>query len=172
VSQGQQFVALVAHVVTSLEALPRAERPVCWFLAGAGVLDIGDSSRMGVDLPYIRETYWPHRENYDRLRTSSLDWRLLCPGPMVEGEPVGADRLRVAVDRLPVSIPAAVRQLPDGQLAAFFISRVPEMIIPYADAAAFMLAHREPEGKLSRHRVGLALPAGMRGEKKRWAASS
>ena len=109
VSEGQRFVALVDHVVTSVETLPASERPVCWFLGGAALLDIGDTGRRGVDLPLIRKTYWPHAENFLRLQSSSLDWRLLCPGPMVEEPPVGLPRLRVSVDRLPVEIPVAAR---------------------------------------------------------------
>ena len=96
VSDGQRFVALVDHIVTSVETLPASERPLCWFLAGAALLDIGDSGRRGVDLPPIGKTYWPHAENFARLRSSSLDWRLLCPGPMVEEPPVGLARLRVS----------------------------------------------------------------------------
>jgi putative NADH-flavin reductase len=172
VSEGQRFVTLVDHIVTSIETLPETERPVCWFLAGAGVLDIGDSGRMGVDLPFIKENYWPHRENYNRLQSSSLDWRLLYPGPMVEETPVGIDRLRTAIDRLPVSIPTVTKWLPDSLLAAFFASRVPEMIIPYVDAAAFMLNNLQPTNAMSRHRVGLALPLGMRGKKESWSARS
>jgi hypothetical protein len=164
-------VALVDHLVTSLETLPESERPVSWFLAGAGVLEIGGSHRMGVDLAVIEKTYWPHRANYDRLRSSSLDWRLLCPGPMVEGPPLGIDRLRISVDRLPIAVPALVERLPESLLAAFFASRVPEMIIPYADAAAFMVGDLRPASANSRHRVGLALPSGMRGEKRASAGS-
>ena len=97
VSDGQQFVALVDHLVTSVETLPASARPRCWFLAGAALLDIGDTGRRGVDLPPIRTTYWPHAENFARLQSSSLDWRLLCPGPMVEEPPVGLARLRVSM---------------------------------------------------------------------------
>ena len=172
VSEGQRFVALVDHIVTSIETLPETEQPVCWFLAGAGVLDIGDSQRMGVDLPFIKKTYWPHKENYNRLRSSSLDWRLLCPGPMVEETSVGIDKLRVVWDRLPVNLPAVTKWLPNLLLVPFFASRVPEMIIPYADAAAFMLNNPQPTNAMSRHRVGLALPLGMRGKKERWSARS
>ncbi len=35
----------------------------------------------------------------------------------------------------------------------------------YADAATLMLASLTPGGEMSRHRVGLALPVGIRGEK-------
>ena len=170
VSDGQRFVALVDHVVTSVETLPASERPVCWFLAGAALLDIGDSGRRGVDLPPIAETYWPHAENFARLQSSSLDWRLLCPGPMVEEPPVGLARLRVSVDRLPVEIPGEATRLPDPLLVPLFTERVPEMIVPYADAAALMLHHLQPGSAMSRHRIGLALPVGMRGEKARWSA--
>ena len=170
VSDGQRFVALVDHVVTSVETLPASERPVCWFLAGAALLDIGDTGRRGVDLPPIRKTYWPHAENFARLQSSSLDWRLLCPGPMVEEPPVGLARLRVSSDRLPVEIPGAAERLPDPLLVPLFAQRVPEMIVPYADAAALMLNHLQPVSDMSRHRIGLALPIGMRGEKARWSA--
>ena len=170
VSEGQRFVALIDHVVTSVETLTASERPVCWFLGGAALLDIGDTGRRGVDLPPIRKTYWPHAENFLRLQSSSLDWRLLCSGPMVEEPPVGLPRLRMSVDRLPVEIPVAARWLPDLLLVPLFARRVPEMIVPYADAAALILNHLQPVSAMSRHRIGLALPIGMRGKKARWSA--
>jgi putative NADH-flavin reductase len=170
VSDGDKFVALVAHIVGGLETIKPANRPLAWFIAGAGLLDIGDTPRRGLDLPMIKKTYWPHGENFKRLEETTLDYRLLCPGPMVEGAPVGLERLRVSVDRLPVQTPAAVRWLPDWLLVPIFAARVPEMIIPYADAAALMLKNLEPGGAMSRHRVGLALPVGMKGKKDRWTA--
>lgn len=170
VSDVDRFVTLVAHIVGSLEAIEPANRPVAWFMAGAGLLDIGDTRRRGLDLPLIKKTYWPHSENFKRLEESTLDYRLLCPGPMVEGAPVGLERLRVTIDQLPVKIPAAVMWLPDWLLVPIFASRVPEMIISYADSAALMLNNLEPGNGMSRHRVGLALPVGMKGKKERWAA--
>jgi hypothetical protein len=44
------------------------------------------------------------------------------------------------------------------------------MIVPYADAAAVMLSNLDRNSALARHRVGLALPAGMRGRKPEWTA--
>ena len=84
VADGQSFANLVDRLVTSVESLPAAAQPVCWFLAGAALLDIDASGRRGVDLPTVKSTYWPHRINLERLGRSELDWRLLCPGPMVE----------------------------------------------------------------------------------------
>lgn len=170
VSDGATFVALVAHIVGSLETIDAAKRPLAWFIAGAGLLDIGDTPRRGLDLPLINKTYWPHGENFKRLEESTLDYRLLCPGPMVEGAPVGLEKLRVSVERLAVETPAAVKWLPKCLLVPIFVRCVPEMIIPYADAAALMLKNLEPAGAMSRHRVGLALPIGMKGKKNRWAA--
>ena len=170
VSEGDGFVALVAHIVSGLERIEPANRPVAWFMAGAGLLDIGDTRRRALELPLIKKTYWPHGENFKRLEASTLDFRLLCPGPMVEGAPVGLERLRVTMDRLPVQTPAAVKWLPDSLLVPIFASRVPEMIVPYADAAALMLHNLEPGSAMSRHRVGLALPVGMKGKKDRWTA--
>jgi hypothetical protein len=89
---------------------------------------------------------------------------------MVEGPPVGFDRLRVAIDRLPVETPEAAEDAPGTLLVPLFAERLPEMIVPYADAAALMLGQLEPVGAMSRHRIGLALPIGMRGEKPTWSA--
>lgn len=170
VAEGQVFVDLVDRLVTGLQALPVGDRPVCWFMAGAGLLDIDGRGRRGVDLPRISSTYWPHRVNFERIRSAELDWRVLCPGPMVEQQPLGVARLRTSLDRLPVEVPAFARALPGAFLLPVFGYLVPEMIISYADAASLMLANLTPGGSMSRHRVGLALPLGMRGKKDRWVA--
>ena len=69
-----------------------------------------------------------------------------------------------------MEVPSSIRFLPGALALPLFVQRVPEMIISYADAAAVILTHLTPSGEMSRHRVGLALPVGMRGEKKEWEA--
>jgi putative NADH-flavin reductase len=170
VTEGQTFVDLVDRLVTAVESLPTAAQPICWFLAGAAILDIGPSGRKGVDLPRVKSTYWPHRVNFERISRSGLEWRLLCPGPMVEEPALGLNRLRIGVDALPVEVPAFAHALPGPLLLPIFASWIPQMIVPYADAAALMLAHLNRDDTFARHRVGLALPPGMRGKKSEWAA--
>jgi uncharacterized protein len=170
VTEGQTFVDLVDRLVAAVELLPHSEQPVCWFLAGAAILDIGPSGRKGVDLPGVESTYWPHRVNFERISRTDLDWRLLCPGPMVEESALGVQKLRIALDVLPAEVPASARALPSPQLLAAFMSLIPEMIVPYEDAAAVMLAHLDRDDPFARHRVGLALPPGMKGKKSEWAA--
>ncbi|MEZ4514844.1 MAG: NAD(P)H-binding protein [Chloroflexota bacterium] len=165
VSDGDMFVALIDHIVTSVEGIPPSLRPRAWFLAGAGLLDIADTGYQGLDLALLKKTYWPHAVNFKRLNNSSLDWCLLCPGPMVEGAAIGLDKLRVSLDRLPVQMPAWGKWLPPAFLMPFFAYRVAEMIVPYADAAALMVNNLVPNSPMVRHRVGLALPPGMRGKK-------
>ena len=134
------------------------------------MLDIDASGRRGVELPKVRSTYWPHRANFERLERSSLDWRLLCPGPMVDQPPLGLARLRIALDCLPVEVPALARALPRPLVLPVFASLIPQMIVPFADAAALMLANLDRGSAIARHRVGLALPVGMRGRKPEWTA--
>jgi putative NADH-flavin reductase len=165
VSDGESFVGLIDRLVTCVDLLPVAEQPVCWLLAGAAILDIDSFGRRAVDLPEVNSTYWPHRANFERLSRSRLDWRLLCPGPMVDESALGLERLRISLDALPVEIPAAARALPDSSLFPVFASLIPQMIVPYADAAALMLANLDRGNAMSRHRVGLALPVGMVGRK-------
>ena len=167
VAEGQGFVDLVDTLVGVVESLPAASRPACWFLAGAALLDVDPSGRRGVDLPRVRATYWPHPANLERLARSSLDWRLLCPGPMVEGPPLGLDRLRVSLDILPVQVASFAGALPAALLLPIFARLIPQMIVPYADAAALMLARLDRVDGATRRRVGLALPLGMRGSKDR-----
>jgi len=170
VTEGQRFVDLVARVVAGLESLEEGNRPVFWFLAGAALLDLDDRGRRAVGFPRVAATYWPHLANFERIRQTGLDWRVLCPGPMVDQPALGLGRMRISLDRLPVRIPRSARFLPGTLVLPFFAHRIPEMIIPYADAAAVMLANLTPASEMSRHRVGLALPSGMRGTKARWAA--
>ncbi len=169
VTEGQTFVDLMDHLVTAIESLPTAMRPVCWFLAGAALLDIVPG-RKGVDLPKVKSIYWPHRVNFERLSRSRLDWRLLCPGPMVEEPALLLSRLRIALDRLPVQVPTLARGLRGPLLLPVFAYLVPQMIVPYTDAAALMLANIDSPNTMSRHRIGIALPKGMRGRKDQWAA--
>ena len=170
VTEGEAFVSLVDSVVSALELLEPNQRPVCWFLAGAAMLPLDATGRVGVDLPRIRDTYWPHRRNYERLQRSALDWRLLCPGPMVEQPAVGMSRLRVTIDALPAPLPAVARSLPAPLVLPLFAMKIPEMIIPYADAASVILANVTPGDSMSGRRVGVALPVGMKGKKSQWAA--
>jgi hypothetical protein len=170
VTEGEAFVRLVDTVVTALESLRDEERPVFWCLAGAALLPLDASGRLGVDLPKVRDTYWPHRRNLERLQRSELDWRLLCPGPMVEQPAIGLPLLRISVDCLPAPLPAFARSLPAPLVLPLFAMKIPEMIIPYADAASVILANVKRGDSMSRHRVGVALPVGMKGKKDVWAA--
>lgn len=171
VTEGDAFVTLFDKAVSAIEALPASRRPVSWFLAGAALLPLDSRGRLGVDLPKVRDTYGPHRRNFARLQASPIDWRLLCPGPMVEQPALGLGRLRVAIDRLPAPLPAIAASLPGPLLLPLFALAIPTMIVPYADAAAVMLARLGRDDSSSRCRVGVALPEGMRGRKDQWAAA-
>lgn len=171
VTQGHTFVQLFDKAVSAVEMTPPERRPVSWFLAGAALLPLDARGRLGVELPKVRDTYWPHKRNYERLQRSPIDWRLLCPGPMVEKPALGKDRLRVSIESLPAPLPAIASSLPSPLLLPLFAMRIPQMIVPYADAASVILSHAGKEDRTSRCRVGIALPVGMKGRKDRWAAS-
>ncbi|MDO9319811.1 MAG: NAD(P)H-binding protein [Gammaproteobacteria bacterium] len=171
VTEGEAFVRMFDKAVSALETLQPDRRPVCWFLAGAALLSLDSSGRRGVDLPKVRDTYWPHRKNFERLQRSDIDWRLLCPGPMVEQPALGLQRLRISIDSLPAPLPAIARSLPAPLVLPLFAMNIPQMIIPYADAASVILANVKPDDSTSRHRIGVALPVGMKGKKDQWAAS-
>jgi uncharacterized protein len=84
---------------------------------------------------------------------------------MVDEPAIGLNRLRISIDTLPVHVPAVTGVLPGPLLLPIFAWLIPQMIVPYADAAAAMLANLDRGNDMSGHRVGLALPVGMRGRK-------
>jgi hypothetical protein len=89
---------------------------------------------------------------------------------MVEQQALGVNNLRISLDRVPVQVPALARALPGVLLLPVFASLIPQMIVPYADAAALMLANLDRGNAMAGHRVGLALPLGMQGRKLQWSA--
>ena len=161
VTDGERFEQLFARVVEAA-GQTAAPQPVLWMLAGAALLELGETGRLGVDLPVVGTRYSAHRRNWHRLQATRLDWRLLCPGPMVEHPAFGLERMQVLIERLPLGLPGWARHLPAPALLPAFAGRVPTITVPYADAAALLLAHLAPGGAMSRRRVGLALPPGRR----------
>jgi uncharacterized protein len=156
VAEPDAFVTIAVRLVTGVDSLPVEEQPVCWFLAGAAILDLDASGRRAVELPPVKATYWPHQANLERLSRSGVDWRLLCPGPMVDQPALGLQRLRVSLDVLPVEVPATARALSGPELLPVFASLIPEMIVPYPDAASVILRNLDRGNAMSRRRVGLA----------------
>ncbi len=162
VTEGDRFTRLVQNVIQlTLNSLGAGGR--FWQFGGAAVLDIPGTNIMAVDLPMVPKVYQAHRTNLHALRTSSLDWSMLCPGPMIEapnGEPTKG--LRLSVDQWPVQRPSYTHLLPKVALAFAFKQKVPELTISYEDAAEVILSNLDRNGSFSRSRVGVALPVGLR----------
>ena len=121
--------------------------------------------------------YVAHQVNHARLTRSELDWTLLCPGFLVDaagcdkstGCEAGDDPLRLSVDTLPTYPPEAAfkpwqlkRPLKYPFVLLPFRLRRDEWTVPYESVAAVLVNNLEAGGSLSRARVGLANPAGVR----------
>ena len=162
VTEGDLFTRLVQTVIQqTMNSLGAGGR--FWQFGGAAVLDIPGTNLKGVDLPMVPKIYEAHRTNLDALTKSSLDWSMLCPGPMIEaanGDPTKG--LRLSVDQWPVQPPGYMRLLPKPALAFAFKQAVPELTISYEDAADVILSNLDRNGRFPRKRVGVALPAGLR----------
>ena len=91
--------------------------------------------RLGIDLAGMPAMYQTHRANHETLRASSLDWSMLCPGPMVDSaDRPAVDTLRISTEILPFEVD--VSDVPDdARLFALLRERLPETTIPYATAA-------------------------------------
>jgi hypothetical protein len=76
------------------------------------------------------------------------------------GKPTG--NLRLSVDEWPMKPPAYTYVLPRLAMAFALKQRMPEMTIAYEDAAEVIGNNLSKSGLFSCHRVGVALPPGMR----------
>ena len=165
VLDGSAFTQLVQTVVDSTTT-SLGEGGRLWQFGGAAVLDVPGTRIMGVDLPMVPKVYEAHRTNLNALRSSPLDWSMLCPGPMIASPNQKPTRgLRVSVDQWPVARPVYTYVLPRLALAVAFKQRVPELTISYEDAAEVILDNLSKNGPFHHRRVGIALPAGLRNYK-------
>jgi putative NADH-flavin reductase len=161
VTEGDRFTRLVQNVIQqTLDRLGTGGR--LWQFGGAAVLDVPGTDIMAVDLPMVPKAYEAHRANLHALKTSSLDWSMLSPGPMIEapkGEPTKG--LRLSVGHWPVERPGYTYLLPKVALAFAFKQKVPELTISYEDAADVILSNLDRNGRCSRRSAGVALPVGL-----------
>jgi putative NADH-flavin reductase len=164
---GAAFVEMGRTVIQSAEhALGPGGR--LWFLGSLSVMRIPNTNRLGVELPGMPEMYQTHRANHETLRASSLDWSMLCPGPLLDtADRPALDTLRISTEVLPFEID--VSDAPDdARLFSRLRDRLPETAISYATAADVVMSHLEKNGPFSRQRVGIALPVGRTAEKQGW----
>lgn len=94
-------------------------------VAAAGVLDLpGGGLRLDAEgfPPFLRDVAEQHRAVYETLTESSLQWTLVCPPNMPDGDATG--QARVEADRLP----DGGTQVTIGDVAAFVLRTVADDI--------------------------------------------
>ena len=94
-------------------------------LGGAGVLEIGDGSgRLRSERPNFPETFRlvsaEHRGAWLALRSSGLEWTLVCPPDIPDGDATGSYRVTADV------FPENGKALTTGDLAAFMLRELVE----------------------------------------------
>ncbi|MEX3008551.1 NAD(P)-dependent oxidoreductase [Hoeflea sp. TYP-13] len=158
VADGQAFVELVDRIVTQTQAV-LGDGGRLWLFGGAAALDVPGTKVMGADLSMVPPLYQSHKMNFDRVMESSLDFSMLCPGPMV-ALPDGKARtdLRVSIDEWPFERPWYTFGMPEAALSLALMRHVREMTISYEDAAQFVIDNLEPSNRYTRRRIGLAKP--------------
>lgn len=159
------YTTLVSNVIKAAEEALGAHGRF-WLFGGAAALDVPGTSSLTLDLPLIPKAFQLHKTNLEVVRKTQLDWSMLCPGPMIDS-PNGQSTagLRISAEYWPVDGPALAGLLPGIAKSVAFARHIPEMTIYYEDAAAVILDHLAAYGPLSRKRVGVALPRGVRRQK-------
>jgi uncharacterized protein len=159
------FVPMVHSVIALAEDALGANGRL-WLFGGAAALDVPGFGVRAADLPMIPKVYKQHVNTLARVSTTSLDWSMLCPGPMISSPSGEAmEGLRVSADYWPVEAPKPRGFLRTLRILKAFRQRMPEMIVTYEDAASVILDNLAQDGPFSRKRVGLALPPGQSGTK-------
>lgn len=160
VTDGPAYVELVQRIIRAASAA-LGEGGRFWLFGGAALLDVPGTAITTLDLPGVPKIFEAHRADYAAVRATSLDWSMLCPGPMIDAPAgVASDALVVSVEQWPVPRPGLTYVLPRIALSLAFKNAVPRMTIYYEDAAKVMLENLDRNGPLSRKRVGVALAHG------------
>ena len=159
------YVQMVQSVISTADRVLGADGRF-WFFGGAAALDVPGTGIRTAELPLIPKLFRQHLENLAFATATSLDWSMLCPGPMItspSGQP--HQDLRISTDIWPVEGPGTNRLFKTIRALAAFKKRMPEMIISYEDAAKIILDNLEPGGRFAKKRVGAALPKGLTASK-------
>lgn len=162
VVEGESFTTLVETVARAVEsALGDGGR--FWLFGGAGVLDVPGTNIMSVEYPKVPAIFRAHETNYRLVMSTKLNWSMMCPGPMTDGDV--HEGLRVSAEEWPVPRPAIFNYLPKIMTSILFKSKMPELTITYDDAVSVLLDNLSSDSRYSNKRVGVALPVGLRGSK-------
>jgi hypothetical protein len=164
-SDGASYVPLVTRIINAAQKALGAEGRF-WLFGGAALLDVPGANIATLDLPGVPKIYEGHRANWTNVKATTLDWSMLCPGPMIDApDGKATEGLCVSADEWPLPRPLLTRVLPRVALSLAFKQALPRMTIYYEDAAQVILDHLQRGDCLSRKRVGIALPPGMRRHK-------
>lgn len=157
VSDGAGYAPLVQRIIRCAEAALGAGGRF-WLFGGAALLEVPGTSTMTLDLPGVPKIFEAHRANFNAVRATTLDWSMMCPGPMTDApSDAPARELVVSCDVWPVPAPPFARLLPRPALSLAFKSAIPRMTIHYEDAAELITANLATGGPYSRKRIGAAL---------------
>lgn len=151
-AQPEDFHRICGNVVSAAEANLTGARRL-WMFGGVAALDVPGRDIMLLDCPGVPSRLHVHADNLELLRRSSLDWSLMCPGPMSDGP---AAALTTSIDTLPFRVPGLFRRAPRAFLSVLALSRMNRLTVSYASVARLVLDELAPNGRFSRHRVGVA----------------
>lgn len=148
----EDFHRICRNVVSAAEAGLAGVRRL-WMFGGIAALDVPGRDIMLLDCPGVPSRLRVHSDNLALLRGSSLDWSLMCPGPMSDGP---AGELTTSIDILPFRVPVLLRHAPRALLSVFALSKMGGLTVSYASVARLIADELGPNGRFSRHRVGVA----------------
>lgn len=131
-----------------------------WLFGGVPVLKVPGKEYLGIDLPGMPKHFEVHRQNYELLLNSSLDWSFMCPGPMYYSDEWDRERLKITQDIMPFDTAAWSKYLPSPFQSLIFLSKVSGTAVPYQAVANLIMDNLNPDGPYSRKRLGITLEKG------------
>lgn len=154
--QGATFLRICQTIVTQAERRLAAHRRL-WLFGGVAALDFPRTGLMGTDLPLVPAMFEAHKENYQLLRQSDLDWSFICPGHMVAADDRNdSQSYRITVEEMPFQLPPWVTHLPKIALAYIFSRHLADLTVPLETVARLVMSNLSSGGPYSNKRVGIS----------------
>lgn len=158
-NKGATLTEIVKAVVDAArEAMPGKR---LWILAGWVVMDMPGTD--GKPMKNWIKFFPDHYENWEYLKEKgeSLDWSILCPGGMFPGKELGG--LQHSVD-VPPNWTSSCVPLVGGPGYLSIAGNASKYNLSTEDAAAFIADHLGPGEELSKKRIGICYPEGVKAQ--------
>lgn len=154
----EEYIAIRRSIVSAARQTLHPPHRI-WVFGGLPGLLVPHTDTPGTDLPGMPALFRAHRQNFELVRDSGMDWTFICPGPMyLAGRSGIPGRLDVTFDVMPYQVGEWTKRLPMIAHPFIMYFHLRKLATAYEDVACLVMNNLAPIGPYSRRRIGVVDP--------------